>query len=77
MKNNNKGYVLTEVLIVTVVVLVAFLAIYVNYYPMLGEYERRIVYTNLEPKYSLFHMKEIYLNPSNKKSQVIVNAFNI
>jgi len=75
MKNNNKGYVLTEVLIVTVVVLVAFLAIYVNYYPMLGEYERRIVYTNLEPKYSLFHMKEIYLNPSNKKSQVIVNAF--
>ncbi len=60
-KNNNKGYVLTEVLVVTVVVMAAFLAIYVNYYPMLGEYERRVAYTNLEPKYSLFYMKKLYL----------------
>ena len=72
-KKNNKGYVLTEVLVVTVVVMAAFLAIYVNYYPMLGEYERRVAYTNLEPKYSLFYMKKLYLTSYNNEN--ILNEF--
>ena len=68
---NNKGYVLTEILVVTVVVIVAFLAIYVNYYPMLGEYERRTEYTNLEPKYSLFYMKRLYLTSYQNGEEIL------
>ena len=46
MKKNNKGFVLVETLVVTVFVAAVFSVIYINFYPLVGEYERRDFYNS-------------------------------
>lgn len=57
MKKNNKGFVLVETLVVTVFVMAVFSVIYINFYPLAGEYERREFYDDVDSKYSAYWVK--------------------
>ena len=48
LKKNNKGFMLVELMVVSVAVLILFIAVYTNFYPRMGEYENRIYYNNVE-----------------------------
>lgn len=58
-KINNSGFVLVETLIVSVVVMVVFSILYTNFYPMMGEYELRENYDDVDSKYAAFWIKRI------------------
>ncbi|MBQ6497909.1 MAG: hypothetical protein IJI58_04260 [Bacilli bacterium] len=58
-KNNNKGFVLAETLVVTVFLMTIFSMIYYYFYPLMGEYEKREVYDDVDDKYSVFWIKRI------------------
>lgn len=58
-KNNNKGFVLAETLIVTVFLMYIFSMIYANFYPLMGEYEKRENYDNIDGKYTAYWVKRI------------------
>ena len=47
-KINNKGFVLAETLIVTVFVMTIFTLLYVNFFPLLGEYAKREFYDDID-----------------------------
>ena len=49
-KINNKGFVLAETLVVTVFLMVLFTMIYSNFYPLIGEYEKRENYDDVDGK---------------------------
>ena len=57
MKKNNNGFVLVETLVVTVFVMAIFSVIYVNFYPLAGEYERREFYDDVDSKYETYWIK--------------------
>lgn len=57
MKKNNKGFVLVETLVVTVFVAAIFSVIYLNFYPLAGEYERRTFYDDIDSKYGAYWVK--------------------
>ncbi len=59
MKKNNKGFVLAETLIVTVFLMVLFSMLYSNFYPLIGEYEKRENYDTVDGKYAVFWLKRI------------------
>lgn len=63
-KNFNRGFVLAETLIVTVFLLAIFSMIYSNYYPLIGEFEKREVYDDVESKYGIFWIKRIVEDPA-------------
>ena len=50
-KINNKGFVLAETLVVTVFLMILFTMIYSNFYPLIGEYEKRENYDDVDGKY--------------------------
>ena len=66
MKKNNKkhskGFVLAETLIATVFVSVIFAIIYLNFYPLMGEYEKREYYDDVDSVYKAFILKEKFEN---------------
>ncbi|HPE14875.1 MAG TPA: glycine-rich protein [Bacilli bacterium] len=76
-KMNNKGFMIVEVLVVTVVVMIIFLVIYSNFYPLVGEYERRLEYSDVESKYALFNIKKIYANRSNGNRYKVRSDFGV
>ena len=57
MKKNNKGFVLVETLVVTVFVAAVFSVIYINFYPLIGEYKRREFYDDVDSKYGAYWIK--------------------
>ena len=59
---NNKGFVLIEILAVTVVIMVIFIAIYSNFLPTAGELEQRILYNDVRAEFASFYMRKLYLN---------------
>lgn len=58
-KFNNKGFVLAETLVVTVFLMTIFSMIYYYFYPLIGEYEKREVYDDVDDKYSAYWIKRI------------------
>lgn len=64
MKKNNKGFVLVETLVVTVFVAAVFSVIYINFYPLAGEYERREFYDDIDSKYGAYWLKVFIQRPS-------------
>lgn len=75
-KKFNKGFVLAETLVVTVFLMVLFTMIYSNFYPLIGEYEKRENYDDVDGKYAAYWMKKMIedenygkntTNMSNKK----------
>ena len=58
-KIGNKGFVLAETLIVTVFLMVLFTMIYSNFYPLIGEYEKRENYDDVDGKYTAYWIKKM------------------
>lgn len=58
-KLNSKGFVLAETLVVAVFLVTVFSIIYNNMYPLIGEYERREVYDDLDSKYAVYWLKSM------------------
>ena len=58
-KIGNKGFVLAETLVVTVFLMTIFSMIYYYFYPLIGEYEKREVYDDVDGKYSVYWLKRI------------------
>lgn len=63
-KLNDKGFVLAETLIVTVFILTIFTMIYTYYYPIIGLYEERETYDDVDGKYVAYWVKQLIENDS-------------
>ena len=61
---NNKGFVLAETLIATMFVAIIFSVILINFYPMMGEYEKRENYDDIDSKYGAYWAKR-YIEDSD------------
>ncbi len=62
MKNsNNNGFILAETLVVTVFVMIMFMFLYRNSLPLVGEYERRKNYDDIETVYAANEIKKLIL----------------
>ena len=62
-KINSKGFALAETLIVTVFLMVIFTMIYANFVPLVGEYEKREYYDDVNGKYSTYWIKKLIEDP--------------
>lgn len=58
-KLNRKGFVLVETLVVSVFVMVILSIMYTNFYPLMGEYEKRESYDDIDGKYAAYWFKRI------------------
>ena len=58
-KLNNKGFILAETLIVCVFLMLMFTMIYTNYFPIIGEYEKRENYDDVDGKYVAYWVKKL------------------
>lgn len=52
LRLNKKGFALVETLIVSVIVMTLFTILYTNFYPMMGEYNRRENYDDVDSIYN-------------------------
>ncbi len=71
MKNkrlNNSGFVLVETLIVAVAVSAIFAMVFKHFYPLIGEYERREDYDDIDSKYGTYWIKRMIQDPDYKFS---------
>lgn len=58
-KLNNKGFILAETLVVAVFLMVIFGMLYANFYPLIGEYEKRENYDDVDGKYAAYWIKRM------------------
>lgn len=58
-KLNNKGFILAETLVVSVFLMVLFTMVYSNFYPLIGEYEKRENYDDVDGKYTAYWVKKL------------------
>ena len=61
-KLNNKGFVLAETMVVAVFIMTIFGIIYVNFYPLMAQYERREFYDDIDSKYDVYWFKRMIEN---------------
>lgn len=74
MKNlNQKGFVLAETLIVTVFMMIIFTMIYTELYPIIGLYEQREIYDDLDGEYAAYWIKRIIENDGYDIDQARIN----
>lgn len=82
LKINSKGFVLVETLVVAVFVAAIFSVIYANFYPIMGEYEKREAYDDIDSKYATFWFKRIIQSDSvdftntNIQNDITNNSFH-
>lgn len=57
LKLNKKGFALVETLIVSVFVMTIFSLLFTNFFPMIGEYERREGYDDIDSIYKTYLIK--------------------
>lgn len=79
-KLNNNGFILAETLVVTVFLMVIFTMLYTNYYPLIGEYQKRETYDDVDGKYVAYWMKKLiedssYQPPASKKALLETAGF--
>ena len=76
-KLNNKGFMLVETLIVAVFLVTIFSILYTNFYPLIGEYERREFYDDIDSKYSIYWIKRIVQSGTYNlnKAEISSNTF--
>ena len=74
-KLNNKGFVLAETMVVAVFIMTIFGIIFINFYPLMAQYEKREFYDDIDSKYDDYWFKRII---ENKKfvSNSTINSFN-
>lgn len=75
-KLNNKGFVLAEVLVVSVFVMSIFTLLYVNFYPLIGEYEKREGYDDIDSTYQVYWIKRMLQDSSVDKTEIVNKANN-
>lgn len=75
-KLNSKGFVMTETLVVAVFIMGIFGIMYNNYYPLIGEYERREVFDDVDSKYGAFWIKRFIQHSSYDLSAAQKNTIN-
>lgn len=63
-KLNNKGFVLVETLIVSVFIVSILAVLYNNFYPLMGEYEKREVFDDIDGKYATYWVKRVIQHES-------------
>ena len=80
LKINSKGFVLVETLVVAVFVSAIFSVIYSNFYPIMGEYEKREAYDDIDSKYATFWFKRIIqsdsVNFTNIQNDITNNSYH-
>lgn len=77
MKNlNKKGFALVETLIVSVFVMSIFTLMYTNFFPMIGEYERREKYDDIDSVYKTYLIKRLFEDQSVKSNYYTWVNFN-
>lgn len=65
-KMNNKGFALVETLIVSVFVMGIFTVMFTNFLPMMGEYEKREKYDDIDSVYNTYIIgREIKVNSNS------------
>ena len=78
MKKNllryKKGFVLVETLIATVFASALFVIIFINFYPLVGEYEKLENYDDIPSKYQAFWIRRMI--ESSDTSQQFKNTYN-
>lgn len=62
----NKGFALVETLVVAMFVMTIFSLVYTNFFPMIGEYEKREKYDDIDSVYNTFLIKRMLEDPSTK-----------
>lgn len=72
MRQNQQGFVLAETLVVAVAVMGIFSLLYANYYPLIGEYEKREVYDDLDSKYVAHWVRKILVDKSLNQSNITI-----
>lgn len=70
-KINNKGFVLVETLIVSAFVVSIFSIMYANFYPMMGEYEKRENYDDINSIYNAYLIKRMLENYKDDNKYVL------
>lgn len=74
-KLNQSGFVLAETLIVTVFLMTLFTMVYKTVLPLMGKYEEREVYDDVDSKYSIYWIKKMIESSSyNHSFDVITSA---
>ena len=63
-KLNNKGFVLVETLVVSVFIATILAVLYNNFYPLVGEYEKREVFDDIDGKYATYWVKRVIQHDS-------------
>ena len=63
-KLDNKGFVLAETLVVSVFLMVIFTMMYSHFYPLIGEYEKRENYDDIDSVYAVYWLKRMIEDPS-------------
>ncbi len=63
-KLNSGGFVLAETLVVTVFIMTIFTILYSNFFPLIGEYEKREHYDDVDSKYKVYWLKNFIQHPS-------------
>ena len=58
-KINSSGFVLAETLVVAVFLMAIFTLIFTNFYPLIGEYEKRETYDDVDGKYAVYWLKRM------------------
>ena len=79
-KINSSGFVLAETLVVTVFLMVIFGMLYSNFFPLVGEYEKREHYDNVDGKYAVYWLKRMiedasYNIPNTKVDDIKNNGY--
>jgi hypothetical protein len=75
-KINQKGFVLAETLVVAVFLMAIFTLIFTNFYPLIGEYEKRETYDDVDGKYSIYWIKRMIEDSSYKPTGNAATFFN-
>ena len=79
-KLNNKGFVLVETLIVAVAVAAIFSLVFKHFYPLMGEYERREDYDDIDSKYGTYWVKRLiqsdYYNFETNRNDISTKGYS-
>lgn len=79
-KLNNKGFVLVETLIVAVAVAAIFSLVFKHFFPLMGEYERREDYDDIDSKYGTYWVKRLiqsdFYNFEDNRNQIKNNGYS-
>ena len=79
-KLDSRGFIMAETLVVALFLMTIFTMIYVNFYPMIGEYEKRENYDDVDGKYVAYWIKKMVESDSysivgNSKAYATMNRY--